>query len=301
MYNVTSKDRKPIDDYRKLYVPIGCGNCIECRKQKAREWQVRLSEELKMWKYKYFVTLTFSPESLRELCEEDNLLYDNVNSVASKAIRRFLERWRKEHKKSLKHWFITELGHENTERIHLHGIIFSNDIIDNEKLSRIWKYGKTDIGDYCNDRTINYIVKYVTKIDLDHKQYKADIFCSAGIGSNYFKDDFNKYRHAFRGKDTIQYYTLKNGNKIALPLYYRNHFWTDEERQKLWTDTLDKDETYVRGVRIKNISKDGYKNYLDILETQQRDNIALGYGNNGKEWSEKIYKVTLDMLKNEKN
>ena len=29
-----------INDKRTEYVPIGCGKCIECKKQKAREWQV---------------------------------------------------------------------------------------------------------------------------------------------------------------------------------------------------------------------------------------------------------------------
>ena len=36
----------PKDD-RVLFVPVGCGNCIECKRQKKREWQVRLQEELK--------------------------------------------------------------------------------------------------------------------------------------------------------------------------------------------------------------------------------------------------------------
>ena len=29
-------------DIRTLYVPIGCGVCMECMKKKAREWQIRL-------------------------------------------------------------------------------------------------------------------------------------------------------------------------------------------------------------------------------------------------------------------
>ena len=45
------------DDERKLFIAIGCGECIECRKQKAREWQIRLTEELPCWKYKYFATI----------------------------------------------------------------------------------------------------------------------------------------------------------------------------------------------------------------------------------------------------
>ena len=36
----------PIFDKRVLTIPIGCGKCIECKKKKAREWQVRLSEEI---------------------------------------------------------------------------------------------------------------------------------------------------------------------------------------------------------------------------------------------------------------
>ena len=34
-------------DTRVLVVPISCGNCIECRKAKAREWQLRMLEEIK--------------------------------------------------------------------------------------------------------------------------------------------------------------------------------------------------------------------------------------------------------------
>ncbi len=34
-------------DKRMLWVPVGCGKCMECKKQKAREWQVRLMEEIR--------------------------------------------------------------------------------------------------------------------------------------------------------------------------------------------------------------------------------------------------------------
>ena len=54
-------------DTRVLVVPISCGNCIECRKAKAREWQLRMLEEIKENKNGKFITLTFSTESLKEL------------------------------------------------------------------------------------------------------------------------------------------------------------------------------------------------------------------------------------------
>ena len=47
-----------------------------------------------------------------------------------------LERIRKKTKRSIRHWFITELG-ENTGRIHLHGICWGNPDLIKEN----WKYG----------------------------------------------------------------------------------------------------------------------------------------------------------------
>ena len=115
-------------DNRILQVPIGCGNCIECRKKKKREWQIRLYEECEENKNGIFVTLTFSNESIRELGKEIKNLdgYERDNAIATLAVRRFLERWRKKHKKSVRHWLITELGHNGTENIHLHGIIWTD-------------------------------------------------------------------------------------------------------------------------------------------------------------------------------
>lgn len=281
-----------ITDERMKYVPIGCGNCIECRTQKSREWQTRLNEELKVNKYAYFTTLTFSNEALQKLM--DKYKCEETNGVAIAAIRLFLERWRKKYGKSLRHWFITELGHENTERIHLHGIIFNETPITNEELSKIWSYGRTDTGKYCTARSINYIVKYVTKIDKDHKDYKPEICCSAGIGKNYTEKPFNKRLHTYNGKDTIETYTLPNGNKIALPIYYRNKFWNDHERQKLWLNRLNKQKRYVRGIEI-DISKTD-KKYYDILAEQQHDNIMLGYGSTAEQWQKKPYNITFKML-----
>ena len=43
------------------------------------------------------------------------------------------------YKKSVKHWLVTELGGKFTERIHLHGIIFTNE--DDKTIQNLWKYG----------------------------------------------------------------------------------------------------------------------------------------------------------------
>ena len=158
------------------------------------------------------------------------------NEAATVAVRYFLEGWRKETKKSVKHWLITELGHNGTKRIHIHGIIFTNDV---EMIKKKWeKYGLVYIGDYVNERTINYIVKYVNKVDTVNKGYKPKILCSKGIGSGYLKRIDSKI-NAYREGETKEYYRTKSGHKINLPIYYRNNLYTDEEREKLWLKKLD--------------------------------------------------------------
>lgn len=298
-YTIKKKDYGgtaiPCTDYRKLYVPIGCGECYECRRQKAQAWRVRLHEELKVNKYAYFTTLTFSNDSFKELATAcDSTEY---NTIATTGVRRFLERWRKKHKKSLKHWFITELGHEGTERVHLHGIIFSDTPISNDLLFSYWKYGRTDTGEYCNERSINYIVKYVTKIDIDHKTFKGKILCSAGLGENYCKTQAAKDTHKYRPNETKEYYLLKNGMRVALPIYYRNKLFTQKERDELWTEKLNKHEIFVNGIRIRNINTPkGYNDYKEILTTQQQWNKSIGYGDLSKEWKKEDYYADVKKL-----
>ena len=65
-----------------------------------------------------FVTLTFSNEKLTTLNNEiPNEIqgYARDNALATLAVRRFLERWRKKNKKSIRHWLVTELGHKGTD------------------------------------------------------------------------------------------------------------------------------------------------------------------------------------------
>ena len=76
-----------VSDNRVLYVTAACGKCFECRKQKARAWQVRMSEELRENPNAIFVTLTISDESFEHLMVRKyiehkifgNLILMNIN------------------------------------------------------------------------------------------------------------------------------------------------------------------------------------------------------------------------------
>jgi len=282
-------------DERTRYVPIGCGRCMECRKQKSRGWQVRLHEELRNNRRCRFVTLSFSNQALIDL-EKDldcNLNgYELENRVVTLAVRRFLERWRKKYKTSVKHWLITELGQNATERIHLHGLIFTD--ASREQIEEIWQYGNTWIGDYVSERTINYIVKYITKGDQKHKYYTPKILCSKGIGSNYMNRldcKLNEYRE----KKTNELYITRNGLKLPLPIYYRNKIYDDEQREKLWCQLLDKETRYINGIKI-DISR-GEQDYWNVLQKERIWNKQLGYGDDQTDEEARKYEQRLRNLK----
>ncbi|AYQ58127.1 putative VP4 [Microviridae sp.] len=284
----------PISDIRTMYVPVGCGRCLECKKQKKREWQVRLLEDIKEFKNAKFITLTFRDEEIIKLKEEviNASEYDTQNEIATLAVRRFLERWRKKFKKSIRHWLVTELGHTGTERIHLHGILYTD--IEKDEIEKIWKYGYIWVGNYVNNRTINYIVKYINKVDTLHKGYNSKILCSPGIGRYYLKRS-DKNRNKFNGTNTIEYYRTNDGSKLNLPTYYRNHLYTEEEREKLWLHKLDKEERYVLGQKIS--IKNGEDDYYKLLKIARMDNIKLGYGNDKKNFDEEQYKIRRKKIK----
>jgi len=282
----------PVYDDRVLWVATGCGECIECRKQYARNWQIRLLEEIKENKNGKCVTLTFSNEAIEEYSKDYTALegYNLDNKIATVAMRMFLERWRKKYKKSIRHWCVTELGQTNTERIHIHGIMWCDDV---HEVERIWNSGKIKNGhvwkgaminevlcNYVNNKTVTYLTKYVSKIDKLHKTYKSLVLTSPGIGRNYINRKDSK-KHEFKGSETIEYYKTDTGHKMALPTYYRNKVFTEEQRELLWINLLNKGIRYVCGEKI-DISKD-YKDYDNVIRHYREKNKKLGYGNGAKD------------------
>lgn len=298
-----------LKDERCKYVPIGCGNCIECCKQKAREWQIRLLEDIKTNTNGKFITLTFSDQSIKELTEDVNNYeivngkrirtnrkltgYTLDNAIAKRAMRLFLERWRKTNKTSLRHWMVTELGHNGTENIHLHGIIWTNNnlnIVEQHwKYGFVWKGKQTGSGkiiNYVNEKTIGYICKYVHKRDEKHKHYKSKILTSPGIGSNYINTPDRK-TNRYKATETKEYYRTRTGHKISMPIYWRNKIYSDDEREKLWLQKLDKEERWICGEKVS--IKNGQEEYEKLTKWYREKNKQLGYGSDERNMDEVLY------------
>lgn len=296
------------EDKRLENISVGCGWCIECRRANATNWRIRLTEEYKSNHNAEFVTLSFSPAAISELEEEikrtnykeiegDEL---DVNILAAFAIRRWQERWRKKYKKSLRHWIVTELGHTNSERIHLHGIVWKT----HEKISRenfrneivnTWKYGNVYIGQWVDERTINYITKYLTKIDAQHEGYKPRTFVSKGLGINYLKK--GKYLNAWQGEKTNTQYKDSRGYQLTLPKYYKSKLYNEKEREELWKIQLDKEKVYLNGSEWDKQRSDEitYRQQFESALKSRRDTQKkAGYSSN----EQKAYKyIVTDAMK----
>lgn len=263
--NKKNKGKPPVcKDRRLLYIPAKCGCCIECRKEKQREWRVRLEEELRS-NFGYFTTLTISPEGIKELEEKTGLNWEeNPNEIATKGLRLFLERCRKETSKSIKHWCVTELG-EKKDRIHLHGIFFGQKSA--ELIRKHWKYGFVFIGAYCSSKSINYMTKYMLKVDIKHPDFKQIVLASKGIGAGYMdRLDYLWQKQNYKNIN-VAAYTFRNGTKMAMPKYYKNKIFTEKEREKMWINNLNRGLLWIYGEKVK---ADDWKTIDNLREYWQK-------------------------------
>ena len=283
-------------DDRVKWVSAGCNKCIECRKRKQREWQVRLSEEIRNNKMPaYFVTMTYSEEKMQELDDlVDNEVkgYNRDNEIARISVRRFTERWRKKYKKTVRHWLVTELGTNKTERLHLHGIIWCK---NKEDIEEKWQYGGVYLGEYVSNKTINYIVKYLNKSDKIHKEYIPKMFVSQGIGKKYLERKDKENNTYKENGETNEAYRTREGLKLALPIYYRNYIYNEKEREKLWIEKLDKNERWVMGQKIDISETD--EEYYKAMYSARIKNQRMGYGNDESNWEQKEYENNRRNLK----
>lgn len=269
-------------DRRLLYVPVKCGKCMECRKQNQSQWIVRLSEEIKKEPEALFVTLTFNEESYKELAA----ITKNENEMCRIALRRMLENYRVQNKRTIKHWVATELGDDG--RIHMHGIFWTN----KEVIEKYWKYGFIFIGTWVNEQTIFYITKYIMKVSTIDKNFTTKILCSKGIGSSYLKrGDVRNNR--YKKNDTDESYRLRDGRKISLPDYYKRKIYSEEEREKLWIEKQERGYRYIMGEKV---DVDNEQEYFSLLNFY-REKAKRILNEKPQDWDKEKHKKQLKKLK----
>lgn len=271
-------------DKRMEYIDVPCNKCRPCRRKKANGWRIRLIEELKYNNRKaVMVTLTYSHEGYTKLANSCSKAFEGYaldNEIARKSIKKFREDYKRKTGEKMEYFLVTELGHGEFEHLHFHGIMFTSFV---EELNDIWGHGnvwdsvrgkdKQGNDGYVNLRTVNYIVKYVSKVDLVHEYYEPKTFVSDGIGKGYL--DSAKVQRNRRGFDE---YVAENWDKYPLPTYYRNKIWNDEERIELWRKSLDRKVYFLDGTKIDFNYEGGEDRFNQILKQKRIDNKFFKYG-----------------------
>lgn len=245
-----------LEDPRQKWVKVPCGKCLECRKAKGSAWRIRLLEENKTPdQIGIFITLTFNEHELNKMHVEAahrGHWEDPDTGAAILAVRRFTDNWRKEEGYSLKRFMVTEKGHKNTKRIHLHGVIWINKKhkyeIEN-KIRKKWKYGFVWVDrKAAGDAAMTYISKYITKIDTDNPNFIPTILVSPGLGQNLVTKEIDTRRNM--GFKEGRTYHLKNGTTVSLPDYYVKKIWNENERAQAWSESMNEGRVWVNGHEI---------------------------------------------------
>lgn len=258
--------KKPIQSGDKWIteISIPCGKCAKCIERRKMEWAFRMEKEMEMSKTCYFVTLTYSPETIpynkwgqktliptrkkdldiRKEVEGKKRItkkwkaqqIDRSLQGFFKRLRTYQERGKKtiesiyhgldNKKDKIKYYAAGEYG-EDKGRPHYHAIIFNT---SERAIRKAWDLGNVHIVK-ANKYTIAYVMKYLDKQlgkTPEWKRVPEFNEMSEGIGSSYIKK--NKQWH--RQNLDVLYVTNHNGIKIPMPKYYRLKIFNEEERIK---------------------------------------------------------------------
>ena len=211
---------------------LPCGQCIECRFKRSRDWAIRCMHEASLHADNSFITLTYAPEHLPD---DQSLHYEHF--------QRFMKRLRKCVCLPVRFYMCGEYG-EDFGRPHYHACIFGYGFPDkkplmrttrgdtlytSEMLSQLWPYGLSSIGE-VNFQSAAYVARYImkkitgdpafahyNKIDEDGVVTSrvpefTRMSLKPGIGAGWF----NKYHSDVFPHDHV----IVKGKEVSVPRYY---------------------------------------------------------------------------------
>lgn len=197
---------------------LPCGQCMECRLRRRRDWALRLMAEKKYWPHSYFITLTYDEEHLHRVPTLDKETGEiiEISTLDKKDMQDFLKRYRYYFGK-IKFYQGGEYG-ETSSRAHHHLIVFQQKSIDDkifmffnrekqpiyksETVEKIWGHGLISIGEVTAE-SAGYVRRYITKKQTGEgaKIYEElgivpeYVTMSNGIGKKYYDEQkFTTYK-----------------------------------------------------------------------------------------------------------
>lgn len=206
--------------------PVPCGKCPPCRSRRASGWSFRLMQQDKISDSSHFITLTYDTNKVP-------IRMPGLMSLNKRDVQLFFKRLRKENdpNKKIKYFVAGEYG-SKTYRPHYHAIIFNAQI---STIQPAWGLGQIHYGTVSGS-SIGYTLKYMCKEnkhsppfgEWDDREPEFQLM-SKGLGVNYLSENINKWHKS--DLENRMYCPLEDGKKIAMPRYYKDKLYDDDERE----------------------------------------------------------------------
>lgn len=144
---------------------VGCGHCLGCRADQARDWSIRIQHETMMHEVSWFVTLTYEDGKVPQ-----------YGSLYPPDLRSFFKALRRDHpKESISYYVCGEYG-GITERPHYHAVLYGAPFLDrylwrehptrpvwrSESLERYWPHGLSEFST-VTAASAAYVASYCQK------------------------------------------------------------------------------------------------------------------------------------------
>jgi len=249
---------------------VPCGRCAFCLVNKRSQWMFRVHHEMHTQEYPgKFLTLTYDEKHVRRAPGGLSLRFRDVQL--------YLKRLRKA-KYYVKYICVGEYGGV-THRPHYHLIIWTD--APDTVLETEWKSSKdgSRLGSIHFGTLTIASVMYTMKYVIQPKQKEVDGLertraqFSRGIGIGFLTTAMYNYL-TFDYENPKMFVTI-DGNKVALPRYYKNKIYTKHQLRKQQSktkwETIRKRRKYMReliALGVKNTKK-----YIDGLRAIEATRI----------------------------
>jgi len=202
-------------------ITIPCGTCQGCRMEQARQWTVRILNEMQMHEQNCFITLTYkNPPKNGSLNKTDFTL--------------FMKRLRKKYGNNIRYFQCGEYG-EEFRRPHHHACLFNIHFHDqyhwetrggvhlyrSKDLETLWSHGFCTIG-ALTPESASYVARYVVKkqsgrtADFHYQGHTPEYITMSrrpGIGKSWF----DKYSGDVTTSDKV---VISESLTLRTPRYY---------------------------------------------------------------------------------
>jgi hypothetical protein len=176
-----------------------------------------------------FITLTYDTDYVP-------ITSNGFMNLNLQDLQKFFKRLRKRTNEKIKYYAVGEYG-SNKKRPHYHIILFNankDHIIDSWTIDNK-PIGSVHIGD-VSTASIGYTLKYMSKeskipMHKNDDRKKEFAVMSKGLGKHYLSEKMIKWHK----NDLLNrmYVPIEDGKKIAMPRYYKDKIYTEEEKDKI--------------------------------------------------------------------